>query len=200
VSRFYLIRHAEKDAPPQQLTARRPGVRLTALGRRQAEAIAAELAGAEIDHIFASPLERAQESAAPLARRKGVPTQTLEALQEFEIGDWTDRMSDGFGDDPTWKHFNTFRSGTRPPGGELMLEVQLRFVREMLALRDEFPEESIALFSHGDPLRAAVCYFAGSPIDFWNRFQIDVGSISEIELTAYAAKIIRLNLVPPLDR
>lgn len=196
MTRFYLIRHGEKSSPPGVLSARAPGIALTEFGQRQAEAISAALAKEPIQRIYASPMQRAQHTAAPLARAKGVPIEMLEAVHEFHFGDWTNRTMESLEGDPRWKSFNGFRSATPTPGGELMLEIQARFVRAMVKLRDEYPDQGIALFSHGDPVRAAVMYFAGTPIDFWSRFEISVGSISVIELGTDHVRILKVNEVP----
>ena len=196
MTRFYLIRHGEKDTPQSVLAARSPGVRLTAFGRRQAEAIAERLASEPVHRVYASPMERAQETAAPLARARGVPVEVLEAVHEYHFGEWTNRTTESLEGDPSWKNFNGFRSGTPTPGGELMLAIQARFVGAMLSLRDKFPDQGIALFSHGDPVRAALLYFAGSPMDFWSRFEISVGSITTIELGASHVRILKVNDVP----
>lgn len=198
MTRFYLIRHGEKASPPQILSSRTPGIHLTDLGRRQAEAIAQRLGGEAVHRLYSSPMERAQETAAPLARLKQLPVEILEGLHECEFGDWTNQSVDALKAAPSWGPFNTFRSGTRAPGGEWMLEVQARFVGEMLRLRDRFPDQSMALFSHGDPIRSALMYFTGTPLDFWERFEISIGSITVIDLTLYGVKIARVNEVPLL--
>lgn len=198
MTRFYLVRHGEKASPPSLLVARSPGVPLTERGKRQADAIARRLQRESIDHVFASPMERAQQTAAPLAWQKGLAVEILEGIHEFHFGEWTNRSIESLAGLPGWASFNSFRSGTRAPGGELMLEIQGRFVGEMLRLRERFPEAGIALFSHGDPIRAAIMYFAGTPLDFWNRFEIGIGSISTVELNAESVRITRVNEVPEL--
>jgi probable phosphoglycerate mutase len=70
---FLLIRHAENDfVGSGRIAGRMPGVHLNVKGREQAEQLAARLAGAGIDRIFSSPLQRALETAAPLAARLGL--------------------------------------------------------------------------------------------------------------------------------
>lgn len=144
-------------------------------------------------------MERAQETAAPLSRLTQLPIETLEGLHEFDFGAWTNRRIDALKGSPGWEPFNAFRSGTRAPGGESMVEVQARFVGAMLQLHERSPDEGVALFSHGDPIRAALMYFSGTPLDFWHRFEISLGSISVIELTAQGVQITGINEVPPLS-
>jgi broad specificity phosphatase PhoE len=196
MTRFYLVRHGEKVTPDELLVARAPGVDLSERGRAQAEAIAARLVREPIRHVASSPLERAQQTAAPLAARFNLPVSVDEAFNEFDFGQWTRRSVHDLADDVHWKRFNAFRGSTRPPGGETMLEIQSRFLAGMLRLRGEFPDQGVAIYSHGDPIRAAVAYFAGSPIDFWPRFEISVGSITTILLSEDSVQIWQVNEVP----
>ena len=86
--RLLLIRHGQTPANVRgELDTGRPGPGLTALGRAQAAAIPAALAGQTIDAIFASTLIRTQQTAAPLARAKGLRVITLDGVHEIEAGD-----------------------------------------------------------------------------------------------------------------
>lgn len=190
---FHLIRHGEKDADEQLIVGRTGGIHLNARGREQAAAIAERLRECPIRHVFSSPLERARETAAPLARARGVEVQVLEGLHEFDFGEWSGMSQQALRSLPEWRGFNSFRSGARPPGGEAMLEVQVRFVREMMRLGKEFPNDQIALVSHGDPLRAAVCYFLGMPLDLFQRIEISVASISVLTMDEQGAQLLWLN-------
>jgi broad specificity phosphatase PhoE len=193
---FHLIRHGERDTPPGFLPGHAPGIRLTAEGRAQAERIARRLAAEKIDQIFTSPLERTVESATPLARLQQLTPQPAPAFIELDFGHWTGKRTDELKGDPRWEHFNRFRSGTRMPEGESAFEVQARFVGELLRLRDAFPGQSIACFSHADPIRLALAYFIGMPIDCGERLEIRTGSISTLLLADWGARLTRLNEVP----
>jgi probable phosphoglycerate mutase len=193
VTTFYLIRHGEKDADERLMVGRTRGIHLSSRGQEQAAAIAERLRECRIQHVFSSPLERARETAAPLARVRGVEVQLLEGLHEYDFGEWTGMSQDELRTIPEWQNFNSFRSATRPPGGEAMLEVQERFVREMVRLRAAYPNDEVALVSHGDPLRAAVCYFVGMPLDLYQRIEINVASISVLTLDQHGVQLVRLN-------
>ena len=89
----HLLRHAQVLNPHRIVYGRMPGYGLTELGVRMAEAAAAELAGragagARIVHLVSSPLQRARESAAPVARELGLPVhpdeRVIEAPNHFE--------------------------------------------------------------------------------------------------------------------
>ncbi len=193
---FYLIRHAEKDTDPQLLSGRTRGVHLSARGRRQAEGLARFLGRAEIEHVFSSPMERTQETAAPLAREKGLAVEISEKWDEFDCGSWTGRTFSELLVMPGWAEFNRFRSGTPIPQGESALAVQARVVGEMLRWRSEFPDAGVAVVSHGDPIKFAIAYFLGVPIDFFLRFEISLGSVSVMTLDTEGPVLVRLNAVP----
>jgi probable phosphoglycerate mutase len=193
VTTFYLIRHAEKACDPDLLTGRAVGVALSEEGRRQAERIARRFAGVRLSRVLSSPLQRAQETAEPIARAAGLPVEISAALDEMNFGEWTGRRCAELAGNARWAQFNRFRSGTRIPGGETMLEVQARLVGEMLRLRDAVDGGAVALVSHGDPIRAAVVYFAGAILDAWERFEISPASVTTIVLGAEGVRITGLN-------
>jgi probable phosphoglycerate mutase len=196
VTTFYLIRHAERDTVPDLLPGRAPGIRLTDRGRAQAEQVATHLKRARIDHIYSSPLERAVDTAAPLARERQLPVHPSPAFLELDFGSWTGRRASELAEDERWRHFNQFRSGTPTPGGESALDVQRRFVSELLRLRDAHSDQGIACFSHKDPIRLALVYFLGAPLDSFERFEIDFASVSELQLASWGARVVKLNEVP----
>mgnify|MGYP001272979075 CR=1 FL=1 len=190
---FYLIRHAEKDAPEDVLAGRTPGIGLSERGRRQAEAIAQRLAAEPIRAVCASPVQRAKETAEPLARTRGVQVQTRAGLHEIEFGEWTGKRFAELEAVESWRWFNRFRSGTRVPGGETIGEVQARFVAEMLRLREAYPNDGVALVSHGDPIRVALGYFLGAPLDLFERIEVGLASISVVAMDEVGATVLRTN-------
>lgn len=190
---FCLIRHAAHDWLARGLAGRLPGVSLNADGHEQAAHLAARLANAPLRAIYSSPLERAVQTAQPLAQRLNLPLQISEEINEIDFGDWTGQTFDQLNDEPQWAPFNAFRSGTRLPGGELMLEAQTRIVAHMERLRARHEGEHIALFSHGDIIKAALAYFLGVPLDVFGRLEISPASLSIIALDDYAPRILCVN-------
>jgi broad specificity phosphatase PhoE len=191
---FYFVRHGNNDVLPHAIAGRSPGVHLNAAGQAQAQNLARRLASFPIHHIFSSPMERARETAEPLAQELGLQVQISEALNEVDFGDWTLRTFAELDRLETWKQWNTFRSASRTPNGERMLEVQERTVTEVQRLCRAHMNESIALFSHGDPLRAAILYYLGMPLDFIHRLQLGTASVSVLSIDAWGAKLTALNL------
>lgn len=193
---FYLIRHGHTDAIGRGISGRQAGVHLSQEGRQQAQALADWLAGQPIGQLFASPLDRTQETAAFLAERLGLAVQTAEELIELDFGDWTGKEFREVKSDPLWKRFNTFRSGTQIPGGESMLDVQSRLVRFLQRLRAEYPEDAVALVTHGDCIRAAVCYWLAVPVDLLHRIETSLAAVTIIRVDQYGPLILAMNATP----
>ncbi|HWF18320.1 MAG TPA: histidine phosphatase family protein [Verrucomicrobiae bacterium] len=190
---FYLIRHASNDVLGKAITGRKPGVSLNPQGLCEAENLAARLAGKPIQMIFSSPLERVVETAVPLAKRLGLDIQISEALNEIDFGNWTHQTFEHLAELPGWQRWNSFRSGTRAPNGETMLEAQTRIVTEIQRLRAKFPEQTLAFFSHGDLLRAALAYFLGIPLDLFQRMEVSPASVSILQLNEHEPKVVCVN-------
>lgn len=190
---FLLIRHAVHSLVGKSIVGRAPGVHLSAEGRTQAERLAERLADAPIRAVFSSPLERARETAQPLAERLGLPVQVCAQITEVDYGDWTGRTLQELEGMPGWREYNTFRSGTRILNGELMLETQARMVSRMEALRREHPDGVLALVGHSDPLRAAVVHYLGLPLDLAQRIEISPASVTVLEVRDWGPRLLLLN-------
>jgi probable phosphoglycerate mutase len=177
-----------------------PGVHLTSQGRLQAHRLAARLAPWPVAAVYSSPLERALETAAPLAAALNLAVQVSEALGELRYGEWTGAFIAELQDDPLWERFNTLRSCTRIPGGELLLEVQLRAVAELQSLRLRHPGQVVAVVSHGDVLKSVLGYYLGIPIDLLHRIEIAPASLTVLSLSDFGPRIERVNDVSQLEQ
>ena len=192
MTRLLLLRHAAGDHIGRTLAGRGPGVHLNAFGREQAERLAAYVATLGVRAVYASPRERARETAEPLARRIGIPIAEAAGLDEVDYGEWTG-LEHGSLTDDAWRWYNTYRSGTRVPGGELILEVQARIVAELLRLAERHDGETVVAVSHADPIRAALAHFLGMPIDHMLRLDVGPASVSEVVLERWSARVVRVN-------
>ena len=193
---FYLVRHAAHGLLGHVLAGRMPGVRLGPEGLAQADRLAERLAREAVEAVHSSPLERARETAAPIAARLGLDVQVAEALNEIDLGEWSGRSFDSLRDDPLWRSWNSARSVTRPPGGETMLEVQLRAVGHMERVRREHPDAGVVLVSHGDVIKAGLAYYLGLGADAWSRFDVDPASLSALVVGDWGARLRVMNEVP----
>jgi probable phosphoglycerate mutase len=188
-----LIRHGMTDDVARALSGRAPHVHLNEIGRAQADATARQLTDVALTAVVSSPLDRARETAERIAVPHNLTVEIVPALGEFEFGDWTGRTMTRLDADEGWRQFNRARSLTRPPSGELMLEVQSRAVAAVLELSARFPAQTIAAVSHGDVIRSVLLYLLGMPIDFVHRVEVGPGRISIVQLYPDAARVLQVN-------
>lgn len=192
---YFLVRHATHERVGSVLCGRMPEVSLGPVGKVQAARLADRLARENIACILSSPLERARETAEPIASRLGQPVEVCEAITEIDFGAWTGRSFQSLDADEHWRSWNNSRSTSRPPEGEAMLGAQVRIVTAMEDLRMRYPGHPVVLVSHCDVIKAALLYHLGLPIDSYHRFEIDPASISTLVVGEWGAKILALNEV-----
>jgi len=172
VTTVFLARHGESDwnaANRFQGHSDRP---LTALGRRQAEALAAELAEvAALSAIYSSPLRRALETAAVVGERIGLEPMPLEDLREVDVGAWTGlsrseveaRFPDAFG---RW-----LAGGEGWEDGESYAAMSSRVLAALLRIADAHPDEQLLVVTHGGPIRAIQAAAAGLDVHAYRKLQ-----------------------------
>lgn len=199
MTKFLLIRHATTAAVGKKLSGRVPGVHLDEPGRAQAQLLARHLKGQPLAAIYSSPLERAVETATPLANALKLTCALEEDFLEIDFGAWTDRSFPELELDADFKRFNSFRSGTRIPGGETMQEAQSRMLRGLEKLAFSHPGETVAVVSHSDMIKSAIAFYAGIHLDMFQRIEISPASVSVIEVYDDFAKIMLLNYTGTLE-
>lgn len=192
---FFLVRHAAHDRVGTVLCGRIPGIRLGELGKAQARALAQRFASESVASVQTSPLERAVETAEPIAAQLGRPAEHSDDIIEIDFGAWSGMSFDTLSDDRRWSAWNNSRSTSRPPDGETMLEAQTRIVRAMERLRSLHAGRSIVLVSHSDVIKAALLYHLGMPIDSYMRLEVSPASISTLVVGDWGSKVLRMNEV-----
>jgi len=193
-TRILLVRHGVNDYVKQGLLAgRTPGVHLNDEGLAQAAALAGRLASEPIAAIYSSPLERCLETAAPLAQKLNLEPVIAEDVIETGCGEWTGQALEALRQDPAWQQVQSSPSSFRFPDGESMLEIQARMVAAIQRLAHRHAGEVIVLVSHSDPLKLAIAYHIGMPLDTFQRLDISPASISELVFTSFHVRLARLN-------
>lgn len=190
---FLLIRHGMTDAVGTVMTGRTPGLLLNHEGVTHVATLPQRLAAVPIDAVYSSPLERTVATAQVLAEARGIDVRLEPRIVEIHYGGWTGRQFAAMTADPQWQLYNTVRSVTRPPDGELLIDVQQRAVAAVLDLHERHPGQTVALVSHGDVLRAILQYFLGMPIDFVLRLELSPGRISVLQIGAGAPRVLQVN-------
>ena len=188
-----LVRHAACDHVGRRLAGRTPGVHLNRQGRAEAAALAAALGELPITAVYSGPLERAWETATPVADRLGRPVLTAPGLNELDFGDWTGRSLDSLAAEPLWRAFNEARDTTRIPGGELMSQVVDRAMAELARFADEHPGGTVAAVSHGDVIRGVLLHCLGMPLHQVHRLEVAPASVSVVRLYDTAPRVLVVN-------
>ena len=151
-TKVHVMRHGEVHNPEEILYGRLPGFYLSERGRAQAKAVAEALADSDIVAVIASPLERAQETAAPIAAHHGLIIESnpdlIESLNVFE----GKRVSPGDGalrDPRNWKYL---RNPLRPSWGEPYVEVADRMRKAVEQARIIGAGHEVVCVSHQLPV------------------------------------------------
>lgn len=194
-----LIRHGENDyVKTGRLAGRLPGVHLNDKGRQQAEAVAEALCRMlppeRVKAIFSSPLERTMETAGPIAKAFNLEIVPREGLIETQYGEWQDKKVKGLSRLKIWKRVQSAPSLFTFPGGESFAETQVRICSELYGLIREYEQKDILLcVSHADPIKLAVAYFLGLPLDLFQRLHVAPASVSALYIDQGVSQLLTLN-------
>lgn len=193
---LYLVRHGHTDFVAQgKLPGHLAGIHLTEQGRAQAAQLAERLRGARLAGVYSSPLERARQTAKPIAEAAGLPVSVRPGLNELDIGSWEGLSLKAARRRKLWNAIQISPSTTRFPRGESFMEAQSRFVSEIEHLRTLHTgrKAAFACISHADPIKLVIAHYLGLPLDLFQRLTIAPASVSILELTGYGARLLAMN-------
>jgi broad specificity phosphatase PhoE len=196
--RILLIRHGNTDLLGRVLYGRMPGVHLNGEGCGQAQALGEALkARYRLDEVISSPLERALETASFIARPQALEISVDEGFNEIDFGSWMGKSFAELFETPEWKTYNRFRSTACPPGGEFLMQVQIRAWSsiESILVRYKTEDAVIAVVTHGDVIRALLLLFLGMPNDHIHRLEASPASVSEIVLGMGHPRVLTVNQI-----
>ena len=195
-----LIRHGENDyLKKNKLPGRLPGIHLNARGHEQAAELARTLSRLPIKAIYSSPLERAIETAEPLAKSLGLGIQLRPDLTDTDVGLWEGRSWRVLGRTRLWKVLQKTPSKFQFPGGETFVQSQERVVHTLDAIASTHADELIAIVFHADPIKLAVAHYLGLTLDNFQRLTAHTGSVTILKVEGIAVKILASNLIPPFS-
>ena len=196
-----LIRHGENDyTKTHKLAGRLPKVHLNEHGQKQAQALADALAHVPIKAIYSSPLERAMETAKPIAKSIGLKINKEKGLLETNVGDWQGKSLKRLYLLKHWKVVQRAPSRAQFPNGESFYECQTRIVSTIDNILSKHKQKDIvACVFHADPIKLAVAHYLGLPLDQFQRLGCDTGSVSVLALGEMGAHLMKLNQRPPFD-
>jgi len=197
-----LIRHGENDyVKTGKMAGRLPGVHLNERGQKQAQALGEALKDVPIKAIYSSPLERAMETAAPIASAHKLQIIQEPDVMDADIGKWQGKSWKVLRLTKVWKIVQHAPSRFRFPDGESFTEAQTRLanVLERIVATHKKPGDIIAVVFHADPIKLVISHFLGMPLDHFQRLSCDTGSVSAVYAGEMGANLIKLNQRPPFD-
>jgi alpha-ribazole phosphatase/probable phosphoglycerate mutase len=186
LTHILLVRHGETEWNAERRVQGHLNSRLSARGRRQAEAIAARLARVPLTAVYSSDLTRALDTATPIAAAHGLPVVSLPALREKSFGEWEGltepeikaNWPDG------WHCFHVLRQiDYAIPGGETWEQVQTRVLGVLGQVLRDHPsaEDRVVLVGHGGSLRVAFLDALQAPLPTLRRMSLSNASLSRLE-------------------
>ncbi|HEY2993363.1 MAG TPA: MSMEG_4193 family putative phosphomutase [Methylomirabilota bacterium] len=189
-----LVRHGLTPTTGRVLPGRKPGLHLSDDGRKQAEAAATRIGKLKrVSAIYASPLERARETAMPIARVRGLALRIERGLLELDVGRWTGERLDRVSKRPEWSTVQRHPSGFRFPDGESFMEMQARMTDTLGRLVERHRGGVIVAVSHADPIKAALAHALGMHLDLFQRLAIAPGSITTIAYAGGPPMVLGVN-------
>ncbi len=191
-----LVRHGRTPTTGSVLPGRAPGLHLGPEGVEQAEAAARRIAAlgeGKVAAVYASPMERTKETAAPIAKAVGRRVRTHKGLIEADFGRWTGRKLSELNKLPEWSQVQRYPSGFRFPGGESFAEMQTRMVGAINELVARHAGETIVATSHADTIKAAVASAMGTHLDLFQRIVVGPCSITAILYTPGGPVVLAVN-------
>ena len=189
-----LIRHGENEyTRTGKLAGQLPGVHLNETGHKQAQALAARLSQAPLKAIYSSPLDRAMETARPLADALKLEVRLCEGVREIDCGAWSGRSLKQLARTKLWVDVQQRPSRMQFPGGETFLAAQTRAVQAVEQLARAHPKDLVAAFTHADVIKLVVAHYLGQPLDLFQRLVVSTGSITALHLGQGQPALVKLN-------
>jgi probable phosphomutase (TIGR03848 family) len=202
ITTVLLVRHGENDwTRSDKLAGRMSNVHLNDYGRQQVAALGQRLAEeVKLAAVYSSPLERTMETAWAIAEPPRLTVQPCAGLLEVDYGEWTGLSLKELAKTPLWPVIQFYPSGAAFPGGESLPNMQARLVQTINSLIACHNGQTIAIVSHADPIKAAVAYYLGMPLDLFQRLVIHTAALTTINFSPMGPRVVAVNdtrHVPP---
>lgn len=191
-TRLILIRHAKPDEDADGRCYGSLDIGLSKAGHAQAQTLAAALAPADVQAMFASPLRRAVETAEPLAAACGVPLQLDDDLRELDFGALEGRRFDEIAASlpGLYKRWMTQPTTITFPDGESFADLSRRALAATRRIRTARPGGTALVVTHGGVCRALVASALELAPELIFRLEFDYGRATVIDW--YAEPVLRL--------
>jgi len=191
-----LVRHGQTPTTGVVLPGQAPGLHLADKGRQQADAAAARIGKLpKVAAVYASNLERARETAMPIARARHLAVRVDRDLADCDVGDWTGQKLRRLARKPEWQIVQRHPSGFRFPSGESFTEMQTRVTSALARIVARHPGAAVVVVSHADPIKAAVAHALGLHLDLFQRVMIAPCSITVIGYHREGPVVLTVNSI-----
>ena len=191
-----LVRHGVTPTTGIKLPGRAPGLHLSDQGRREAEAAARRIGALRhVTAVYASPIDRARETAVPIAQSLGLAVRIERDLAELDVGEWTGLSLARARQRREWDIIQKHPSGFRFPGGESFMECQTRMTAAVARFVERHRGGTIVAVSHADPIKLFAAYALGTPLDLFQRIVIATASITVVAWPRDIPGVLTVNSV-----
>jgi probable phosphoglycerate mutase len=149
--------------------------------------------GLSVAAVYASPLERARETAAPIGKLLGLKVAIERGLIEMDFGEWTGAELKALRKLPEWNAIQRYPSGFQFPGGEAFSAMRARIAATVASLCQRHPGEAIVAVSHADVIKAAVSDALGTHLDLFQRIVVSPCSVTAISYSPTGPVVLAVN-------
>ncbi|TEU02634.1 MAG: histidine phosphatase family protein [Dehalococcoidia bacterium] len=193
--RLILVRHGETRWNQENRVVGHTGIALNKNGRKQVARLALALKYEKVSAIYSSPLRRARETAAAIARGHRLEVVTDDALKEVDAGELEgltfEEVMERYGDFlQEWMKDNP---SLRMPGGESMTELQERTWPAAERIVREHPDGVIILVSHSLAILSIISRALGMRLSNFRRLRLSVASISILDFGERGVSLVLFN-------
>ncbi len=197
-TRLYLIRHGEVEEKYHRIFGGRIDMELSPLGHEQARRLAEALSKTHFDSLYVSPMIRARQTLAPLARQQRPDARTIEGLREIDFGAWTglswEQVSERWGKSAfEWLHHI---ERDEIPNAENAVQFRARVEPCLDQILTENVGRQVAVVCHGGVIRMILAALLDLPLSKMSCVEIDYASISVVEIAGARQEIHNLNFTP----
>ena len=187
-----LLRHAQSSANLKGVLAGRiEGISLSPAGLEQAQQLANSLSTTNFSSIYVSPLQRCQETVAPLLKAKKQRANKSREIIEMDYGMWSGKKLSLLAKKKEWASIQSAPSHFRFPQGESFEEMRSRVIAFIESKRLDGGE--ILVVTHGDVIKVVLAHYLGTPLDLFQRITIDPSSLSTLNFNGDSVRVNRIN-------
>ncbi|OLC28727.1 MAG: hypothetical protein AUH31_08255 [Armatimonadetes bacterium 13_1_40CM_64_14] len=195
MTRVYLIRHGESTWNAERRWQGAMDPPLSAAGRAQADRLASALHAIPLDVVYCSPLQRAKDTASPIAAAHALPVEPLSGLREIAFGEW-----ESLGDEEVQQRYGSLRQQwfrrpdqTQIPGAESLAQGRERAMAAMQGIVGRHPDGQVAVVAHGGMNKLILLTLLGAPLaSFWRLAQSNA-CINIVEVGSARGRILAVN-------